>query len=255
MRGDIRDGQLLERILIEYEISQVYHIAAQSIVHYANKSPVSTFEQNIMGVVQVLDTCRRVGVERVLICTSDKAYGTSATLPYTEDMPLQGLHPYACSKSCEDLIAQTYIASYGLSAVIMRSGNLYGPGDLNFSRIIPKTIRNLLSGQPPVIYGNGQMRRDYTYVGDAANACLYLMKHGASGAYNVSGESIYTVQQVVCMITDLLGYNIPAIYQGTNNEIDSQWLDISKIKRLGWTPKHTFAEGLVKTIEYYKGVV
>ena len=249
VRGELNDYDLLERIIGEYEISHIYHFAAQAIVGIANKAPLQTFSQNIMGTANLLEAARRLGsVKRILVTTSDKAYGEADALPYTEASPLHGLHPYACSKSCEDLICQTYINSYGMDIVIVRSGNMYGPGDLNMSRIIPKTICNLLGGLPPVIYGDGEMKRDYSFVSDVANACLFLMKRGKAGPYNVSGESVRNVNQVVSEISNLLNIHIPPTYEGTNNEIDSQWLDISKIKRLGWTPKHTFAEGLEKTI-------
>ena len=255
VRGDVRDYSLIERALAEYEIDLVFHIAAQSIVSIGEKMPIQTFEQNIIGTAKVLEACRHAGVKRVLVATSDKAYGTCADLPYQEHYPLHGLHPYAVSKSCEDLIAQTYIETYGQSIVIVRCGNMYGPGDLNFSRIIPKTIRNLLTGQPPTIYGDGKMVRDYTYVEDAADACIFLMERGADGPYNVSGEAVRKVEEVILAISEMMGVDIPPIFIGVNNEIADQWLDISKIRSAGWEPGFTFAEGLDRTIRYYRSVV
>jgi CDP-glucose 4,6-dehydratase len=255
VRGDVRDYDIIQRTLTEHEIEYVFHLAAQSIVKIGELMPVQTIEQNVLGTTKLLEACRLSGVKRVLVTTSDKAYGTTDNLPYRENYPLQGLHPYACSKSCEDLVTQMYCETYGLSTLVVRCGNMYGPGDLNYSRIIPKTIRNLLTGQPPVIYGNGMMVRDYTYVEDAAEACMFLMQQGNDGAYNVSGEAVYTVKEVIEIISNLMGVDIPPIHQGVNNEIDSQWLDINKIKALGWEPDFTFAEGIDRTIKYYKGVV
>jgi CDP-glucose 4,6-dehydratase len=256
VRGDTRDGSLIERALVEYEVDYVFHLASQAIVSIANKSPVSTLEQNVIGTAKVLDACRRVGVKRVLVSSSDKAYGTHGNLPYQEDYPLQGRHPYDCSKSCEDLVSQMYAHSYGMEVVIVRSGNMYGPGDLNYSRIIPKTIRNLLTGQAPVIYGNGEMKRDYTYVDDCADACMLLMDQSTPpGAYNVSGSAVHTVKEVIALISRRMGIDTPPVYQGVNNEIDSQWLDVSKLQAIGWKPAHTFEDGLDLTIEFYKGVV
>jgi len=254
VRGDIRDYDLMERILSEYEIETVFHLASQSLVGVANHAPMQTLSQNIMGMATLLESARKTNqISRMLVSTSDKAYGQNDNLPYKETHPLHGTHPYDCSKSCQDLIAQTYAHSYDMPITIIRSGNMYGPGDINLSRLIPKTITRLLNGKPPIIYGNGQMRRDFGYVEDIADAFIMLAERGANGAFNVSGGEVLTVQEVVLKISELLGFSIPPIYQGVNNEIDSQWLDITKIRKLGWKPRHTFEQGLKKTIEYYKG--
>ena len=175
VRGDLCDQALLERILGEYEITTVIHLAAQTIVTVANRNPVSTFETNIAGTWRLLEACRRSPtVRQIVIASSDKAYGDQAVLPYDETTPLQGRHPYDVSKSCADLIAHAYAVTYGLPVAITRCGNFYGGGDLNWNRIIPGTIRSIIRGQPPVIRSDGQFVRDYFYVEDGAAAYMTL---------------------------------------------------------------------------------
>ena len=175
VRGDVRDQALLERVLGEYEVNTVIHLAAQTIVSIANRNPISTFETNIGGTWALLEACRRSpAVKQIVVASSDKAYGDQETLPYDEDTPLQGQHPYDVSKSCADLIAQTYAVTYGLPVAITRCGNFYGGGDLNWNRIVPGTIRSVLRGQRPVIRSDGQYVRDYFYVEDGAAAYMLL---------------------------------------------------------------------------------
>ena len=175
VRGDICDRDCLERAIGEYEIDTVIHLAAQTIVGIANRNPISTFESNIQGTWNLLEACRRSpGVRSVVIASSDKAYGHQDKLPYGEDTPLAGRHPYDVSKSCADLIAQAYAASFGLPVVVTRCGNFYGGGDLNWNRIVPGTIRSVLRGEPPVIRSDGQYIRDYFYVEDGAAAYMLL---------------------------------------------------------------------------------
>ncbi|HEY9702694.1 MAG TPA: GDP-mannose 4,6-dehydratase, partial [Allocoleopsis sp.] len=165
VRGDIKDQALLERILGEYEINTVIHLAAQTIVGIANRNPISTFESNIMGTWNLLESCRKSPtVKQIVVASSDKAYGQQLILPYNEDTPLQGKHPYDVSKSCADLITQSYAHTYKLPVAIARCGNFYGGGDLNFNRIVPGTIRSILKGENPIIRSNGQFIRDYLYV-------------------------------------------------------------------------------------------
>ena len=170
-RGDVRDQELLERILGEYEITTVFHLAAQTTVGVAHRNPVSTFDVNIRGTWVALEACRRSPkVKQIVIASSDKAYGDLDTLPYTEDMPLKGGHPYDVSKSCADLIGQTYAKTYGLPVCITRCGNFYGGGDLNWNRIVPGTIRSILRGERPIIRSDGKYVRDYLFVEDGAAA-------------------------------------------------------------------------------------
>jgi len=174
VRGDVRDRDCIERTLGEYEIDTVFHLAAQTIVGIANRNPVSTFESNIAGTWNMLEACRRSPtVKSIVVASSDKAYGDQTVLPYSEDAPLQGQHPYDVSKSCADLIAHTYSVSYELPVAITRCGNFYGGGDLNWNRIVPGTIRSVLRGEPPVIRSDGNSVRDYFYVEDGAAAYIY----------------------------------------------------------------------------------
>ena len=252
--GDIRDYYLLKRTLAEYEVQSVFHLAAQTIVAIANRDPIGTLDQNIIGTAKVLETCRLVNtVEHVIVASSDKAYGDSAVLPYTEEMGLNGRHPYDVSKSCSDLVALTYEHTYDMPVAVTRCGNLYGGGDLNFSRLIPKTIKRLLNGQPPQVYGDGSMKRDYTYVEDAVDAYLTIGMKGCRGAYNVAGGEVRTILEVVDTVSKLIGINIPPLISGEETpEIDSQWLNIDKIKAIGWSPTFTLEQGLKKTIDWYK---
>ena len=175
VRGDVCDEPLLERVLGEFEIDTVIHLAAQTIVTIANRNPLSTFETNIGGTWRLLEACRRSPrVKQIVIASSDKAYGDQLVLPYTEETPLQGQHPYDVSKSCADLIAHTYAKSYGLPVAITRCGNFYGGGDLNWNRIIPGTIRSIYRGEAPIIRSDGQFIRDYFSVEDGALAYMLL---------------------------------------------------------------------------------
>ena len=175
VRGDICDRDLVERTLGEYEINSVFHLAAQTIVGIANRNPISTFESNIAGTWNVLEACRRSpAVKAIVIASSDKAYGDQLNLPYSEDTPLEGRHPYDVSKSCADLISQAYGHTYGMPVAITRCGNFYGGGDLNWNRIVPGTIRSVLRGDRPVIRSDGKFIRDYFYVEDGAAAYMLL---------------------------------------------------------------------------------
>lgn len=261
VRGDIRDRDTLERTLGEYEIDTVIHLAAQTIVTIANRNPVSTFESNIAGTWNVLEACRRSPrVKQVVVASSDKAYGDQVTLPYREDTPLQGQHPYDVSKTCTDLIARTYAVSYGLPVVITRCGNFYGGGDLNWNRIIPGTIRSVLRGQKPVIRSNGQYIRDYFYVEDGAAAYMLLAEklaekpELAGEAFNFSNEVQITVSEIVDKLLKLMDSNLEAeILNEANNEILHQYLSADKARiQLGWKPLFTLDEGLECTIEWYR---
>ena len=258
--GDVRDTALLERVLAEYEIKSVMHLAAQTIVGVAVRSPVTTFESNVGGTWSVLEACRTVGrVEQVVIASSDKAYGVQPKLPYTEDSPLQGRFPYDASKSAADLIAQSYAATYGMPVGITRCGNFYGGGDLNWNRIVPGTIRSVLQGERPIIRSNGKFVRDYIFVEDGAAAYMTLAekmaerKDLAGQGFNFSNESPIDVLGLVTKILGLMGSKLePVIQNQASNEIPEQFLSAQKARReLGWKPLFTLEQGLAQAIEWY----
>jgi CDP-glucose 4,6-dehydratase len=259
--GDVTDQALMERILGEYEIDTVLHLAAQTIVSIANRNPISTFESNIRGTWTLLEACRRTPtVRQIVIASSDKAYGDQATLPYDEATPLQGAHPYDVSKSCADLIALTYSNTYGLPVAVTRCGNFYGGGDLNFSRIVPGTIRSVLRNERPIIRSNGQYIRDYFYVEDGAAAYMRLAEMMANEralcgqAYNFSNEAGVTVLHLVDRILTLMESSLrPDVRDEVSHEIREQRLSAAKARQqLGWTPMFSLDSGLARTIDWYK---
>lgn len=260
VKGSLEDLQLLERIMGEYEIETVFHIAAQAIVGIANRNPVSTFKTNIEGTWNVLEACRRTPtIKQVIVASSDKAYGDQEKLPYDETMPLQGKHPYDVSKSCTDLLAQAYYQTYKLPVCITRCGNLYGGGDLNFNRIIPQTIQSILYGKAPEIRSDGTFIRDYFYVEDAVFAYLLLAENMEDGkiygeAFNFSNEIQLTVLALVHQILALMSSELkPVILNQGQHEIKHQYLSAAKARKLlNWTPKYSLEEGLQKTIQWYK---
>jgi len=261
VRGDIRDRDLLERILGEYEIDTVIHLAAQTIVQIANRNPVATFETNIQGTWNLLEACRRSPrVKQIVAASSDKAYGDQEQLPYGESTPLQGRHPYDVSKSAADLIASTYAACYETPVVVTRCGNFYGGGDLNWNRIVPGTIRSVLRGQRPVIRSDGQFVRDYFYVEDGAAAYMLLAEQLAQRpelrgeAFNFSYGAPLTVQEVARHILGLMKSDLqPEILNEAVHEIRRQYLDAQKAhKVLGWSPLFTLDNGLQRAISWYK---
>lgn len=261
VRGDVRDQALLERVLGEYEVRAVFHLAAQTIVGIASRNPVSTWETNVGGTWALLEACRRSPlIEEIVVASSDKAYGAQATLPYTEDAPLIGRFPYDCSKSCADLIAQSYAASYDLPVAITRCGNFYGGGDLNWNRIVPGTIRALLQGRRPTIRSDGQFVRDYLYIEDGAAAYMLLAeqlgkrKELRGAAYNFSLEAPMTVVEMVQHIVSAMGSSVqPEILNQAQNEIPAQFLSAQKAKQdLGWKPLYSLQESLQLTIAWYE---
>jgi CDP-glucose 4,6-dehydratase len=261
VRGDIRDQKILERALGEFEIDTVIHLAAQTIVTIANRNPISTFESNIAGTWSVLEACRRSPkVKQIVIASSDKAYGDQKVLPYDESMPLNGLHPYDASKSCADLIAQTYGNTFDLPVVISRCGNFYGGGDLNWNRIIPGTIRSILRGKRPVIRSDGEYVRDYFYVEDGAAAYTLLAEKLTETpelrgtAFNFSNEIQVTVLQIVEKILRMMGSDLkPDIRGETTHEIRHQYLSAQRARNvLSWQPMFNIDEGLKRTIDWYR---
>ncbi|APR99590.1 NAD-dependent epimerase/dehydratase family protein [Pajaroellobacter abortibovis] len=260
VRGDVRDQNLLERLLGEYEIDTVFHLAAQTVVPVANRNPISTFESNIAGTWSLLEACRRSPqVQQIIVASSDKAYGEGHTLPYTEDMPLRGSHPYDVSKSCADLIVQSYTQTYQLPVVITRCGNFYGGGDLNWNRIVPGTIRSILRSQAPIIRSNGTCVRDYLYVEDGAAAYVLLAEKLAARrelvghAFNFSNDVKITVLELVEKISKLMNSNlVPYIQNTASHEIQHQYLSSAKARReLQWNPLFTLGQGLERTIAWY----
>ena len=240
VRGDVRDQALLERVLGEYEINTVIHLAAQTIVGIANRNPISTFETNIQGTWALLEACRRSpGVKQIVVASSDKAYGDQLTLPYVETTPLQGQHPYDVSKSCADLISLAYAKSYGIPVCVTRCGNFYGGGDLNWNRIIPGTIRSVLRGERPVIRSDGSYIRDYFYVEDGAAAYMLLAQQMAGRselwgeAFNFSNELQIPVLGLVNTVLGVMDSSlVPDIRNEATNEILHQSLSAEKARTL-----------------------
>jgi CDP-glucose 4,6-dehydratase len=260
VRGDIRDSALMERVLGEYEIDTVFHLAAQTIVGIANRNPVSTLDVNIAGTYTVLEACRRSPlVKQVVLASSDKAYGDQEHLPYDESTPLEGRHPYDVSKSCADLIAQAYAKTFGVPVAITRCGNFYGGGDLNWNRIIPGTIRSVLRDAPPIIRSDGHFVRDYFYVEDGAAAYMLLAEALAADrslageAFNFSNELQVSVLELVQRILKAMSSDLqPEIQNQASHEIRLQYLNADKAKKvLGWSPLFDLNSGLAETIAWY----
>ncbi len=263
VRGEVEDYQLIERTLNEYEIDTVFHLAAQTIVGTANRSPIATFRANIEGTWNVLEAARvhRERIKRVIVASSDKAYGNLRGELYDESSPLAGEHPYDVSKSCADLLARSYAVSFGLPVAVTRCGNFFGPGDLNFSRIVPGTIRDVLNGRRPVIRSDGSYVRDYIFVADGAHAYVTLAeamldKPALVGeAFNFSYGLRLTVKDVVARILQAMRREdlTPEVRNEASNEIPIQCLDSAKARRvLGWKPRYGFDEGMQRTIDGYR---
>ena len=262
VRGEVEDYQMLLRALNEYEIDTVFHLGAQTIVGTSVRSALSTFESNIRGTWNLLEACKNCPtlVQRVVVASSDKAYGPQEKLPYTEDTPLEGRYPYDVSKSCSDLIASCYFHTYQVPIAITRCGNLFGGGDLNFNRLIPGTIRSVLQGQAPIIRSDGKYIRDYFYVGDAANAYLSLAEHlpqepFVGQAFNFSTGVPVTVLELVQTILGVMDQThlVPQVLNGASNEILEQTLDCTKARELlGWQSEYTLENALRETVEWYR---
>ena len=261
VRGCLEDLPTLERAINEYEIDTVFHLAAQTIVGVANREPLATFEANIKGTWNLLEACRKVGgVSRIVVASSDKAYGDQEILPYDENTPLQGEHPYDVSKSCADLICRTYYVSYGLPVCVTRCGNFYGGGDLNFNRIVPDTIRSALRDKPVTIRSDGSYIRDYFYVKDGVLAYLHLAEQMDrreiwGEAFNFSNELQITVLELVRKILGLMGKSHlePIILNQAKNEIIHQYLSAKKAREmLNWKPEYSLDECLQETIQWYQ---
>jgi CDP-glucose 4,6-dehydratase len=259
VQGSVEDFGLLRRAFSEYSIDTVLHLAAQPLVGVAKMDPVGTFDANIKGTWNVLEAARQNRIKQVIVASSDKAYGESTDLPYTEDHPLQGRYPYDCSKSCADLIAQMYHATYELPVSVVRCANLFGGGDLNFSRTIPGCIKSTLEGQRFVVRSDGLFVRDFLYIKDAADAYLHLAQSVASGApngaYNFSLEQKLTVLDCVDQVLTLMDRKDlePIILNQASSEIREQFMTCEKARRaLGWKPAYSWAQGVNESIDWYR---
>jgi CDP-glucose 4,6-dehydratase len=259
--GDVTDGTLVERALADYEVDTVFHLAAQTLVGTARRSPLTTWEVNVGGTWTVLEACRRLGVERVVVAASDKAYGASTDLPYREDAAFQPSYPYETSKAAADLIARSYWHTYGLPVATTRFANVYGGGDLNRSRLIPEAVHAALSRRAPILRSDGTPQRDFLFVDDAVAAYLAIADaldgEGARGeAFNAGGDRAYAVREVVELICRIAGSDVvPDVRElGTPQaEIDRQYVDPTKLRELtGWRPRVDLEEGLRRTVEWYR---
>lgn len=261
VRGDVQDQHLLERMLGEYEVATVFHLAAQTIVGVANANPVATFESNIAGTWALLEAVRRSPrVEQVVVASSDKAYGSQPVLPYAEDMPLLAVHPYDVSKACADMLTLSYCQTFDVPACVTRCGNFFGPGDTNWNRLVPGTIRSLLRGERPVIRSDGTPIRDYLFVEDGAWAYLRLAEAMAANSavlgetFNFSTESEISALEFVRVITEVVGVDLaPDLRATATNEIPHQFLSAAKARdRLGWSPRYSVREALDITTDWYR---
>ena len=252
----------MDRALRDEAIDTVVHLAAQAMVGPANEDPVKTFEHNILGTWVTLDACRRrPEVTGVVVASSDKAYGDHGGVPYTEEMALLGRHPYAASKTCTDVLAQTYAESFELPVAITRCGNMYGGGDTEWSRIVPGTIRSVLRGERPEIRSDGQFVRDYFFVEDAADGVIALAEVVTTRpdirgeAFNFGADARLSVREIVERILRLMGSDLePDVRNEAVNEIREQRVSAQKAHdALGWSPSHSVDEGLARTVDWYRG--
>lgn len=259
VEADLRDAEAVS-VAVAGSTS-VFHLAAQTIVGVARESPLDTFEANVRGAWHVFEACRTHEVERVVFASSDKAYGSSPELPYREDFPLRAAYPYDASKAAADILARSYASAYGLPIAVTRFANIYGGGDLNFSRLIPETVVAVLEGRAPVIRSDGSPERDFLHVDDAVSAYLAIagaLAEGAAGeAFNAGGERPHSVREVVELIAAAAGTEIEPDFQGTGSpdgEIDRQFVDSTKLRELtGWRPQVDLSAGLRRTLEWYRG--
>jgi len=259
--GDLTDAARIERALGEHGVDAVFHLAAQTIVGEANASPVPTFEANVRGTWTLLEACRLAAVRTVVVASSDKAYGPHDELPYREDACLEPIYPYDVSKAAADLIARSYWHTFGLPVAVTRFANLYGGGDLNFSRLIPEAVSAILDGRRPVIRSDGTPERDYLYVEDAAAAYLAIAAaldegRGRGEAFNAGAGRPYSVREVLDVLCRVAGTDVEPDVRGAGNpagEIDRQYLDAAKIREVcGWEPRVSLEEGLARTLEWYR---
>jgi len=265
VNGELEGTTTVARAVVDHEVDTILHLGAQTIVGAALQTPASAFASNVMGTWNVLEAARLYSslVRSVVVASSDKAYGTAAQLPYTEDMPLQGRGPYDVSKSCADLLATSYADTYGVPVLIARCGNIYGGGDLNWSRIVPGTIRSLLQGDQPVLRSDGTFRRDYLHVDDVVEAYMLLSDVGLEGrhageGFNFSNEAPLTVREIYDLVCEATVGSVvePKILGQAEHEIRDQWLSAEKARtQLGWTPRVSMTDGLARTVAWYRDLL
>jgi CDP-glucose 4,6-dehydratase len=262
VEADLRDGTTVGATIESSEFDVVFHLGAQTLVGPAMKDPIATFEANVRGTWTLLEACRRAEVPAVVVASSDKAYGPSEELPYREDMQLRPASPYEASKAAADAIALSYWPAYGLPVAVTRFANIYGGGDLNFSRLIPEAIAAVLDGRRPQIRSDGSPERDLLYVDDAVAAYL-AVEHavgaggpGAGEAFNAGGEQPHSVSEVLETIAAVSGSGLDPEYHGVGNpagEIDRQYVDSAKLRGLtGWAPAVSLRDGLIRTLDWYR---
>jgi CDP-glucose 4,6-dehydratase len=259
IKGSVADFPLVKKLITRYKIEIIFHVAAEAIVGRSLKDPMNTFHANIEGTWNIMEACRQVGtVDAIIVASSDKAYGSHKILPYKEDAPLMGNHPYDVSKSCADLIANTYYHTYNVPVAVTRCGNIYGPGDFNYSRIIPDAMRCIHYGRTLLIRSDGKFTRDYVYVEDIVNGYILLAEKLekmklAGEAFNFSDENPMTVLQLLKQIDKLGGQKLDyKILNRAEYEIKHQYLASGKARRiLGWKPEYTLEQGLINTINWY----
>ena len=259
--GSLVDRALLDRVLTEHDVDAVFHLAAETIVGTVRDDPAAAFDTNVRGTWTVLESCREHGVEKVVFASSDKAYGAHAELPYREDFALQPTAPYEASKAAADLIARSYWPSYGVPVAVTRFANIYGGGDLNFSRLVPEAVCAAIDGRAPVLRSDGSPVRDLLHVEDAAAAYLAIADHldrdeVRGEAFNAGGERPYSVLEIVTTITRLAGTGVEPDVRGAGNpagEIDRQFVDAAKLReRCGWRPRIGLEDGLGRTLDWYR---
>jgi CDP-glucose 4,6-dehydratase len=261
VHGDVSDDGVVGRVLNEYEVDSVFHLAAQTLVGTANRAPLSTFETNIRGTWVLLEACRLQGTRRVIVASSDKAYGRQAELPYREDQPLRASYPYDVSKAAADMLARSYWHTFELPVAVTRFANLYGGADTNHSRLVPEAVCAALASRSPVVRSDGSPERDFLYVEDAVRAYLAIWEALGRGeahgeAFNAGGGKPHRVLDVIALICRLAGTLVEPDIRGEgtpHGEIDRQWVDASKLRGLtGWEPTVGLEEGLGLTIEWYR---
>ncbi len=254
--GDLRDYEAVRYCISRYEIDHVFHLAATTIIKQAVIDPITTYQSNVMGTCNVLEASRQVGnrIKKIVVASSDKAYGNAPVLPYTEEMPVTATDPYSTSKACTDLISKSFADTYDMNISVVRAGNLYGGGDINFSRLVPGSICRLLKGESPTIYkGVGEFRREWVYIDDIISAYMVVAERGGAGeAYNVGGSGFHSIFDTVDIIIKACNSNIkPTIIDKDFIEIKEQWLDATKLQALGWECKFNLEDGLARTVDWY----
>ena len=257
--GDVRDADFCRRVIADYEVNTIFHLAAQAIVSACAEDPVTALDVAVLGTSRLLQAAKDSGRPiRVVVSTSDKVYG-AAPAPYTEETPLDARHAYEVSKACQDLVARMFHSNFGLDVRVVRAVNIYGPGDPNGTRVVPNTVQRILRGEPPIVHaGAWGMQRQYVYVDDMVDALLAVEEHGLPGsAYCVgSPDAPLSVGEVIARISKQMGFELKPEEKERDarfREIQSQAVCDDKLRALGWKPEVDFEEGVKRTIAWYKG--